>query len=139
MAMSPMALSSVLVLAVATVQTAAGATSTPNVDVLGIKLGVSNVVDVRAALGKVTPPVLAAESHAQLSGTDSSDGRAGSIEYGRYVARLRATTKGFQVPGKEGCSQPVQAVGTDCEAIDIIFSAPPEGGTAAFIGRVFMS
>jgi hypothetical protein len=71
-------------------------TSKPSPDVLGIKVGISRIADVRGALGKVTPILSVQERQAQLRG-QSSAGRADpewvTLEDAKYLSQLSGISR----------------------------------------------
>jgi hypothetical protein len=118
------------------------ASSNASPDVLGIKVGVSSIAEVRAALASVAPALSVSEKQEQLQGR-SADGRAFSevvnIENSQYLSVLTAITQSYkdvtQCPSLH--TQPTfYAQKGNCEQIHVSFPGPPNSGTALHVTRL---
>lgn len=102
-------------------------------DILGIKLGISTLDDVRTILSKVTPRLSLTEYNQVLAGR-SVEGRAFSkqieVPNSKHVAQIEAVTQENKTA--EGCNNYSR---NNCEKIFVDFSSPPNKPVALSLTR----
>lgn len=129
--MLPIKFAAIVLVVTTSTQSAIAAGSGANPDVIGIKVGISSLADVRSTLSSVTPVLVMEELQAQLTGMTSQTRSPVQVANGKYVAEVRATTKAFK-SGNSACAGPLKG---NCEIIVVAFSAPPNPATAYYVVR----
>jgi hypothetical protein len=107
------------------------ATSQAHPDVLGIKVGVSTVEDVRSILSGTALALRVRERRASLSGELTTGFGRIPIPNGEYIDLMTGTSKTYQGPANQRCGEIV----TNCQDLEVSFSAPPNAGTVLALGR----
>ncbi len=99
-------------------------------DVLGIKVGVSTVEDVRSIFRGAALALRVGESRLWLQGTLTT-GWGIQIPNSEYVNEITGVSKTDQSPGNSPCNQSA----TNCQELRVWFSAPPNAGTVLNLSR----
>jgi hypothetical protein len=108
------------------------AASQAHPDVLGIKVGVSSVEDVRSILSGTALALRVSESLAQLFGQLSSGFGHVAIPNGEYVDFITGVSNTYQGPENQPCGG---YLAKNCQELRADFSAPPNPGTVMALTR----
>jgi hypothetical protein len=109
-------------------------TDQKRLDILGIKLGVSTPLEVKAGIARQNPAFSIEGSLAKLTGlirTGRIAPTASDVPNGKYVASINAVVSS----SKPVSCRPVE-IQVDCERIEVWFAAPPNAPTARIVRRV---
>ena len=106
------------------------ATSQAHPDVLGIKVGVSTVEDVRSIFRGTALALRVGERRLWLQGTLTT-GWGIQIPNSEYVDLLTGVSRTYQGPSNSPCNEFV----TNCQHLEATFSAPPNEGTVLTLTR----
>jgi hypothetical protein len=108
------------------------AASQAHPDVLGIKLGVSTVEDVRSVLTGTGLALWVQESTTWLSGALTTGFGRIQIPNSEHVALMTGISRTFRGPANERCGP----ITTTCQDLQATFSAPPNAGTVLVLTRM---
>jgi PEGA domain-containing protein len=108
------------------------AASQAHPDVLGIKVGVSTVEDVRSVLTGTGLALWVQESTTWLSGALTTGFGRIQIPNSEHVALMTGISRTFRGPANERCGP----ITTTCQDLQARFSAPPNAGTVLALTRM---
>jgi hypothetical protein len=107
-------------------------------DILGIKLGVSTPLEVKAAIARQSPAFSIDESSAKLTGYISTGRTVPTlvdVPNGKYVALINAVARSANAKLAHCDAHYSNEDKVDCERIEVWFAAPPNASTARIVRR----